>query len=213
MSYLDRLLRNAMSRFEKFRTSEDYWVNRYKRGGNSGRGSYGGFAEFKSKVLNDFVEAHDVRSVIEYGCGDGNQLRYLNFPEYLGFDVSDDAVNLCRKIFAEDSTKSFRNVREYSGQTADLTLSLDVIFHLVEDAVFFDYMARLFGSATRYVIIYSTDFDEYQPRTPHVRHRKFTMWIDENIEDFRLIEKVANALPKSTASRSADTDFFIYSRV
>ena len=37
---------------------------------------------------------------------------------------------------------------------AELALSLDVIYHLVEDTVYESYMGQLFDSATKYVIVY-----------------------------------------------------------
>lgn len=43
---------------------------------------------------------------------------------------------------------------------ADLSLSLDVIYHLVEDEVFETYINTLFKSARRYVIIYSSNSDD-----------------------------------------------------
>ncbi len=56
-----------------FPGSQDYWVKRYAKGGNSGPGSYSELAKFKASVLNAFVREHGIQSVIEFGCGDGNQ--------------------------------------------------------------------------------------------------------------------------------------------
>ena len=155
-----RIARNIYLTFYKFPGSESYWDRRYSSGGNSGAGSYGKFSALKARTLNAFVEENGVSSVIEYGCGDGNQLRTAEYPQYLGFDVSPVAIAMCRKIFAQDATKSFRLMSEYAGETARLALSLDVIYHLVEDEVFESYMHRLFASATRYVIIYSSDTED-----------------------------------------------------
>ena len=154
MPILGRLLRKMYLSISPFPGSASYWNKRYLSGGNSGVGSYGKFAEFKAGVLNDFVRENSVKSVIEYGCGDGNQLKRADYPQYIGFDVSPAAIAKCRSLFADDCTKQFRLVSEYAGDTAELTLSLDVIYHLVEDDVFDSYMRRLFGSATRFVIIY-----------------------------------------------------------
>ncbi|NQU04581.1 MAG: hypothetical protein HQ568_00700, partial [Calditrichaeota bacterium] len=65
-----------------FPGSEDYWKQRYKSGGNSGAGSYHKFAEFKADILNSFVRDKQIRTIIEYGCGDGNQLRLSEYPSY-----------------------------------------------------------------------------------------------------------------------------------
>lgn len=62
-------------------TSTDYWESRYATGGTSGPGSSGKLAEFKAEVLNSFVRRDNVLSVIEFGCGDGNQLSLASYPD------------------------------------------------------------------------------------------------------------------------------------
>jgi len=117
-------------------------------------------AEYKARILNEFVAQKAIETVIDYGCGDGNQLRLASYPDYTGYDVSQNAISLCREIFAHDVTKRFKLIRDYSGEIARLTISLDVIYHLVEDKIFEDYMNRLFDSAQAYVIIYSSNSDD-----------------------------------------------------
>lgn len=190
-----------------FEGSERYWQERYAVGGNSGGGSYGALAKFKASVLNDFVVRKGVKSVIEFGCGDGNQLSLAAYPGYIGVDVSLDAVRLCQKLFAEDSTKQFLLVSEYEGQKGELSLSLDVIYHLVEDSVFDGYMRRLFGAADRFVVIYSTNFaSELSETARHVRHRRFTDWVEEHCPQWSLHE-----VAKNTESGSG-CDFYFYGR-
>jgi hypothetical protein len=60
--------------------SAGYWEKRYRRNGNSGSGSYGKLAEYKATVINGFVAANNIQQVMEFGCGDGNQLKQLHFP-------------------------------------------------------------------------------------------------------------------------------------
>lgn len=115
--------------------SKKYWENRYSTGGNSGAGSYGKFAQYKSIILNEFVQNNKINKVIEFGCGDGNQLQLAKYPEYLGLDVSTTALDLCKNKFKHDKSKVFKPLKQYKQETADLVLSLDVIFHLVEDKV------------------------------------------------------------------------------
>ena len=79
---LSRTLKGILSKFIVFKSSEDYWIKRYNLGGNSGAGSYDEFAEFKAEIINDFVGKNNVQGVIEYGCGDGNQLKYFEFKKY-----------------------------------------------------------------------------------------------------------------------------------
>lgn len=197
-----------------FSGSAVYWEKRYAAGGNSGVGSYALFAEFKAEVLNRFVAARDVQTVIEFGCGDGNQLCLARYPSYVGFDVSGTAVSMCCDRFSADRSKMFRLVTEYRGERADLALSLDVIYHLVEDEVFDRYMTTLFGASDRYVIIYASDSDEnHGEEAAHVRHRKFTRWIQEHVPGWHLIEHVPNRYPYRGDYRTGSfADFFMYER-
>jgi SAM-dependent methyltransferase len=198
----------------RFHGSAGYWEARYRRGGTSGSGSYGELAHFKAEVLNGLVERSGVRSVIEFGCGDGHQLKLARYPSYVGLDVSARAVQMCREAFAGDPTKSFGLIRDEAGQKADLALSLDVIFHLVEDETFVAYMRALFSAAQRLVVIYASNTDEQEiPRLPHVRHRRFTDWVVANQPGWRLAEVVPNRLPYDAVTGSGSpASFFIYER-
>lgn len=196
-----------------FRGSRGYWETRYAGGGNSGAGSYGATANFKAKVINQFVADRDVQSVVEFGCGDGHQLTLARYPEYLGLDVSSTAVRMCRDRFADDRTKSFLaydpNAFVNNGAlSADLALSLDVILHLVEDDVYEKYMADLFGAATRLVGIFSMDEEHVRGLASHVRWRKFTDWVTAHAPDWRLIATVEN--PEKGNDTAAD--FYLFER-
>lgn len=197
-----------------FKNSTSYWIERYKTGGNSGQGSYDKLAEFKAKILNQFVSKNKINSVIEFGCGDGNQLMLCNYPVYFGLDISSDAIARCRELFAGDDSKRFRLMKEYNGETADLALSLDVIFHLTEDHIFTEYMQRLFESSQKYVIIYSSNTDANSVTDgAHVKHRKFSKWVERNKPDWKLIKHIPNRYPVDVDSKNGSpSDFFIYHR-
>jgi SAM-dependent methyltransferase len=199
---------------QEFPGSKPYWEQRYLQGGNSGVGSYRHFAQFKAQVLNEFVAEKRILSVIEFGCGDGNQLRLAKYPRYLGFDVSPTAIAKCKEIFGSDETKSFHLVSDFNGQRAELSLSLDVIYHLVEDDVFESYMQTLFAAADCYVIIYSSDSDDNRGyEGTHVRHRKFTGWVSEKASEWRLTARIPNKYPYRGDYRTGSfADFFVYER-
>lgn len=193
-------------------SSKNYWQDRYAEGGNSGDGSYNRLADFKAEILNSFVTERSIRSVIEFGCGDGNQLRLASYPQYFGFDVSPDAVDICRKIFHSDTSKSFDLVEKYDGARADLALSLDVIFHLVEDNVFDSYMRTLFSASSKYVVIYSSNSDDNSKiEVPHVRHREFTKWVESNAPGWKMIKMIPNKYPFNGINKeSSFADFYFF---
>jgi hypothetical protein len=195
-----------------FPGSANYWQQRYESCGNSGSGSYSELAEFKAEIINSFVRANTIETVIEHGCGDGNQLRLAEYPSYLGFDVSQAAVTRCREIFSNDTTKKFKLSSEYNGEKSQLALSLDVVYHLVENNVFESYMEVLFKSSERFVIIYSSNTNDNQGNeATHVKHRKFSEWIEQNEVGWRLKEYIPNRYP-CMSGKGSFADFYIYEK-
>ncbi|HEY0468411.1 MAG TPA: class I SAM-dependent methyltransferase [Polyangiaceae bacterium] len=199
----------------KFGNSRSYWEKRYATGGNSGAGSYGRLSEFKAEFLNRLVAENDLRSVVEFGSGDGNQLSLASYPEYLGLDVSTTAIERCRKLFAADESKKFSlhdaTVDPPLLQCADLALSLDVIYHLVEDSVFDAYMRHLFDAARRAVVIYASN-EESKTTAVHVRHREFTAWVERHRPDFQLKAHVPNRYPPTLTDggETSFADFYVF---
>jgi hypothetical protein len=196
----------------RFSGSVHYWELRYANGGSSGEGSYGELGRAKAEFLNYFVCSHAIGSIIEFGCGDGYQLSLADYPRYVGLDVSRAAIGLCKDRFADDPSKSFflydgdSFVDHLGVFTADVAISLDVIYHLIEDQVFDTYMRHLFAASKRYVIIYSTN-EVRSDTAPHVRHRNFSQWVDIHYPQWNLDEVVRG--PSSLPGRA---DFYIYGR-
>ncbi|MDE2090961.1 MAG: class I SAM-dependent methyltransferase [Gammaproteobacteria bacterium] len=203
-----------------FKSSKDYWEKRYAHGGNSGGGSYGKLAQFKAEIINGFIKRYSIHSAVEFGCGDGNQIGLLdNNLDYLGLDVSATAIAVCQQKFINDNRKRFlvydaqQDLDPALGIRAEMSLSLDVIFHLVEDAVFKQYLRNLFNSAEHYVLIYSTNQDSKQISTlPHVRHRRFRDHVATAFSDWTLIEQVPNRYPLIQNKDGSDAEFFLYRR-
>lgn len=158
---------------------------------------------FKADFLNEFVSRNHVQTVLELGCGDGQQLAKMKFPQYIGVDISRVAVTLCRNMYSDDGSKSFFHLSqrdEYFGERRfDLSLSLDVIYHLIEDHLFHSHMMDLFMCSRKYVIIYAWDREmtesEYRSieyKYVHVKLRAFSKWVAENRPDWELMSKTDN---------------------
>lgn len=208
---LDDEIFGGLELVNDWRGSADYWEQRYREGGTSGAGSYNNLWEFKAEIINDFVKNHKISKVIEFGCGDGNQLRLAEYPSYIGYDVSKTAIDICKKIFCNDPTKSFLLLDDnfVVEEQAELVLSLDVIYHLVEDDVYEQYMERLVKSSSKYICIYSSNFDEI--KSQHVKCRKFTSFF-ENKKEWKLIRVVRNRYPHSEKDEehTSFSDFYFY---
>lgn len=193
-------------------SSSDYWEHRYRRGGNSGSGSYGQLAQYKARVLNDLVARERIQSVSEFGVGDGAQLALAVYPSYVGYDVAPSAVAKCRKRFCGDPTKQFALLTEDTvAAPAELTLSLDVVYHLVEDEVFDSHMRQLIA-ATRFAIIYSSNHSGTEDSRRHIRHRSVTDWMMRHAPNFCLAEHAPNPFPwdLSDKKNTSFAEFFVY---
>ncbi len=221
MAPWDTFVRHLRGRIGSSRafSSATYWQERYATGGTSGPGSYGRLAQFKAEVINDFVRDNPVQSVVEFGCGDGNQLSLYTLPRYVGLDVSQTSIALCKERFSDDPSKTFLHFDSAQQATkpaprADLAMSIDVIFHLTEDQVFESYMRAVFASGTRFVIIYATNTDHNRWfQATHVKHRKFTDWVEANAPDWALRDVVKNKYPLTKNNKTeSSADFFVYSR-
>lgn len=211
-------IKKLLSRL-KFTESNDYWDKRYLAGGNSGIGSYGRLAAFKAEVINQIIDEYAVSSAIEFGCGDGNQLEQFHFSRYIGLDVSPSAIGRCAQKFNDHKNRSFLL---YQGAAfadnagvlrSEVSMSLDVIYHLVEDSVFETYMRHLFQSASMLVLIYSSNKNG-SFTSAHVRERKFTDWIDVNQPDWRLIKHIPNRFPPGFDENPevSFADFYLFAK-
>ena len=211
-------LKKKKKKEDIFFDSAVYWEQRYVQGGNSGAGSYNRLAEFKAWVLNEFCTKNNIKKIIEFGCGDGNQLKLSQYNKYIGLDVSKKSIELCLDIFKGDSNKEFYvlgsvdlNDDKFKG---DLVISLDVIYHLIEDNIFENYMNNLFASSNKFVIIYSSNYDSLSVAI-HVKHRNFANFVKINFPDFKQIDFIKNKYPfdESDPDNTSFADFYIYKKI
>lgn len=161
-----------------------YWDRRYDRGGTSGNGSQGEWAQRKADYVNALVQRENIASVIDWGCGDGEQLTLMDLPGYIGVDQSIAALRICRRRFPD---RKFLYVNQARGLTAELALSLDVVFHLPDDDEFHDYLRALFNSATRFVCVHGTDHEYIG--AAHYRSREWLVDALVRFPQWQLVER------------------------
>ncbi len=155
-------LRSSVSTLRQ-RDESQYWEDRYRRGGNSGDGSYGRLRQYKADVLNKLVTQNDIGRVVEVGCGDGAQLELANYREYIGLDVSRSAISIASQRHDGDSSKSFFAfdpagfIDNLGLFQADMSISLDVIYHLLTESSFLGHLDLLFSLSRNLVVLYTSD--------------------------------------------------------
>lgn len=218
-SEIERLekLTQVMKSMESNIDSGNFWNDLYKNNGNSGTGSYHRLAEFKAEIVNKFLQEKNIVTAIEFGCGDGNQLSLINYNYYVGVDVSAVIIDKNKKIHDQNSKRSFyctlTERDKYINESYDLSISMDVIFHLIEDDVFSEYMEDLFNVSNKYVIIYSSNHEEYT-RWPEFRHRSFIGYIQKHIIGWKLVEFIPNRYPyiMGQEETTSTSDFYIFKK-
>ncbi len=206
-SLLHRLF--YLARRLRYPGSSRYWERRYAHGGHSGSGSSGRLAAYKADWLNRFVRENKIQSIVDFGCGDGRQLQLADYPAYLGLDVAPSAVQRCRQMFADDKSKKFAvydpGSFDPAAAQAELALSIEVLFHLTEDTIYQQYLAHLFASSRRWVIVFAPDAPDHTGgQFPHVRLRQFTPDVPK---DWTLRYREEN--PHRDMSMS---DFFVFEK-
>lgn len=153
-----------------------YWEKRYAAGGHSGDGSRGSEAEWKAALVSEVARVHRVRSIVDFGAGDGHVAARLVLPadcSYLGVEPSPSA----RKL-ATAAAPALEFVAVPPPWSSDLALSMDVVFHLTTEPDRRAYFAKLFGLAERFVLIYGT-CDDRTGYAPHVTHYNWRPFIPE----------------------------------
>lgn len=189
-------------------SSKDYWETRYKNGHTSGNGSYGFLAEYKSEFINDFIKNNNITSLLEYGCGDGNQLKYIKCEKIIGVDVSQTAINKCKFLNPKGDFICLNN-NNFPKIKTDLLLSLDVIYHLIEDDVYEEYMTNMVNHGSKFIIVYSSN-DTSEDKFPnHVKLRKFTE-NDKLNENYTLLQSIKNKYPSMDHNKGSFSDWFIF---
>lgn len=126
---------------------------------------------------------------------------------------------MCKERFINDKTKSFLLYDPFCFVDnrgifyADLALSLDIIYHLIEDDIYDLYMKHLFKSAKRNVIIYSSNFDS-NTEFMHVKNRHFSKWVSSNLPNWIVTNKISNRYPydKNNPENTSESDFFIFKK-
>lgn len=162
---------------------KDYWEKRYLGGGNSGAGSYGELAKYKANFLNSFVRNNRIKTIIEFGCGDGNQLSYSEYPRYLGLDISQKSIDLCRHRFQNDESKSFihydpKYFFNNGFINSELVICIDVLYHIINNEEFFKTLEDIFSCSVNFIILYTTLNEEKS--AIHIKHRETLTFLENH---------------------------------
>jgi len=99
------------------------------------------------------VASLDVRTILDVGCGSGDNLDALSREKryvLTGIDVSEQALAIARERVPEAELAILDVQREALARTFDLVISLQVVEHLLDDVSAIRHMARMAG---KYVLV------------------------------------------------------------
>ena len=137
---------------------------------------------------------HDQLNILEFGCGSGYWLTQLpallghtNFS-YTGADISPTAVRRLQSLYTgtgfvclDGSAEAWRQIE--SGAPFNLTLAIDVLYHITDDTIWRDALRRLvqLTSPDGWFVFSDYGFAQLQEHATkrHVKHRPLQMYLDE----------------------------------
>jgi SAM-dependent methyltransferase len=110
------------------------------------------------KFLRMFIERNDIRSVVDFGCGDWQFSRFVGWEKltYTGFDVVESVVAQNQSSFGRDNV-SFRVFKSDTElPSADLLICKDVFQHLSNRSI--QSYLQVFKARYRFLLITNDDW-------------------------------------------------------
>jgi SAM-dependent methyltransferase len=89
-------------------------------------------------LLQDFVRSHNIRSVVDLGCGDWSFSRLVDWSgiDYVGADIVPDLIDFLNKSYSRPGVRFVHaNVLDEDLPPADLAIAKDVLQHWPNHAI------------------------------------------------------------------------------
>ncbi len=118
--------------------SSAVWGRNAEGRGHSGDGSTVQNTKLYRLFLEDFLSSHQIKTIVDYGCGDWefSQLLNLHGIDYLGIDIVKSVVDYNEAKYGSSSVKFMHaNGNEINLPEADLLICKDVLQHLPNSAI------------------------------------------------------------------------------
>lgn len=179
-----------------------------KRPNFSGTGSRGKLAQFKADFVNKFITENKIESIIDFGCGDLENARLLKVKKYLGIDIVEHAHPSSVLSDTFETVVSRFDLFE-STEKADLSLCMDVLYHILEDEREYlkNTLDKIIESTKKYFIIYAQDSYQSDEILNYRNHLFNCPWRQIlETKNVRLIDEQKKCQPESSAR------FFVYEK-
>lgn len=160
-----------------------FWDDRYRRGDRATDA-----VADKAAYVNEAIARYGIRTMIDWGCGAGDQLAHFDLngmERYVGTDVSIEAIRQARERFPD--LYFIHRPKLRVKEAAELSLSLDVIFHQTTEELFVSHLDDVFDRASRLVVIRSTNTGSGQMGVV-TQHHWFTPVVAIRFPDWKLVD-------------------------
>jgi len=153
---VDKMIKFVGPNGRVFETREEaFWETRYSLGYDSGEGSAGVEADWKWKMIIEFMPR--ITSVIDVGCGDLRFWKAGPKPDrYVGIDISETIIEKNRRI-PERNHKFFCAPAEKRiyGLKAPFVFCIDLLFHIMDDNRYEAILENLCHYSSRFIFIHT----------------------------------------------------------
>lgn len=134
--------RSAWTMSENLSMDSEYSIfdRIYKEGGwdnggghGSGWGSHIDYARPYVEFINGFLREHEIKSVLDIGCGDWQFSRFIDWKNsrYVGIDVVESVIEQNNRMFSKEGVSFLRCRVEYADLSQfELILLKDILQHL-----------------------------------------------------------------------------------
>jgi SAM-dependent methyltransferase len=107
-------------------------------GFGSGTGSTKEYTEDYRNILENFIVENNIKSVIDYGCGDWQSTQFIDWnnivDSYIGVDIVGHLIEQNNEHF-ESEVISFKTLEHFEFHHVDLIICKDVLQHLSNDDI------------------------------------------------------------------------------
>lgn len=107
-------------------------------GFGSGHGSLPAVTKGYCRFIQDFMRINEIKSVVDYGCGDWQFSRFINWQgiDYIGLEIVPDLVEKNNQLYGKKNIRFVFSPSDLSKlPEADLLLVKDVLQHLSENQI------------------------------------------------------------------------------
>lgn len=118
----------------------------------SGVGSRGDILKYKKRLIKYLTYDFKNKNIIDVGCGDLELTKEFDFENYLGLDISEESLKICKNKRPDWKFENI-SITDDSVKEADLVMCFDVLIHQSSLSDFKEMISSIVSKSQNRVII------------------------------------------------------------